>query len=56
MRKVVRPKITYKYVGDESLEKKKEAKKIVQDFYFSLFDKIAKKLKDNKIIKICINF
>jgi len=48
MKKVVKPKIIYKYVGDESPEKKEEAEKIMQEFYFQLFDKAAANLKEKK--------
>lgn len=48
MRKVVKPKIIYKYVGDESPEKKQEAEKIMEKFYFSLFDEAAKRLREKK--------
>jgi hypothetical protein len=51
MRKVVKPTIEYKYVRDESPEKRKEAETIMEKFYFSLFDEAAKKIREKKNLK-----
>ena len=48
MRKVIKPKIIYKYVRDESAEKKKEAEKVLEEFYFHLFDEIALKIRNKR--------
>jgi len=51
MRQIVKPKIIYKYVGDESPQEKEKAEKRVQEFYFSLFDEIVKRSKEKKKTK-----
>lgn len=48
MRKVKPIKITYKYVGDESPEKKKEAEKALDEVFDKLFDQAYRNLKEKK--------
>jgi len=48
MRKVKPIKITYKYVGNESPEKKKESEEALERVFDRIFDKALKNLKERK--------
>ena len=45
-------KITYKYVGDESPEKKAEAEKRVDEVFDMIFDEAFKRIKEKKASKV----
>jgi len=52
MRKPREPKIVFKYVGDESPEKKKESEKTLEIVYNRLFDIAARNIGKRKTLVV----
>jgi len=49
MRKVVPPKLVWKYVGDESPEKRKESEERVRQVYDRIFTVVADNIRKKKL-------